>query len=102
MLMHLPHDEGGFGVCSSNITMNAAYYTSTSRFIAWLGTFSQGRQNLWMPHDNLADSATWTSPQLLLLRNIHQDLIVKYNCKELTDNGVGGSGGANGGTGEGR
>ena len=100
MVMHLPHDEGGFGVCSSNITMNAAYYTSTSRFIAWLGTFTQDRQNLWMPHDNLADSATWNSPQLLLLSKIHQDLLVKYNCKE-TDNSDGGSGGSNGGTGAG-
>ena len=73
MLMHLPHAERGFGVISNNITMNAAFYTSTSRFVAWLGTFSQAHESLWLPTITLNDSSTWTpqhSPQLDLLRDM--------------------------------
>ena len=31
--------QGGFVVTFNDITKDAAFYTSTSRFVAWLGTF---------------------------------------------------------------
>ncbi len=39
MVLHLPQAEGGFDVTFNNITKDAAFYTSTSRFVAWFGTF---------------------------------------------------------------
>ena len=49
MVLHLPHAEGGFGVTFNDITKDAAFYTATSRFVAWLGAFSQERHGLWLP-----------------------------------------------------
>ena len=49
MVLHLPHAEGGFGVTSNDVTKDAAFYTSTARFVAWLGAFPQERQKLWSP-----------------------------------------------------
>jgi hypothetical protein len=49
MVLHLPHAEGGFGVTFNDVTKDAAFYTSTSRIVAWLGAFSQERQELWLP-----------------------------------------------------
>ena len=43
MVLHLPHAEGGFGVTFNDVTKDAALYTTTSRFVAWLGAFSQER-----------------------------------------------------------
>ena len=37
MVLHLPHAEGGFGVTFNDVTKDAAFYTTTSRFVAWLG-----------------------------------------------------------------
>lgn len=34
---------------------------TTSRFVTWLGAFSQERQNLWLPKDDLKDSDSWSS-----------------------------------------
>jgi hypothetical protein len=52
MVLHLPHVEGGFGVTFNDVTKDAAFYTTnTSRFVAWLGSFSQERQGLWLPKD---------------------------------------------------
>jgi hypothetical protein len=33
MVLHLPHDEGGFGVTFNDVTKDAAFYTTTSRFV---------------------------------------------------------------------
>jgi hypothetical protein len=57
VVLHLPHTEGGFGVTFNDITKDAAFYTTTSRFVAWLGAFSQERQGLWLPKDDLRDSS---------------------------------------------
>jgi hypothetical protein len=46
--LHLPHAEGGFGVTFNDVTKDAAFYTTTSRFVAWLGAFPQERQQLWL------------------------------------------------------
>ena len=71
MCLHLPHAEGDFGVTFNDVTKDAAFYTTTSRFVAWLGAFSQERQKLWLPKDDLRDSSSWSSPPLVLLRDIH-------------------------------
>ena len=75
MVLHLPHADGGFGVQFNDITKDAAFNTSTSRFVAWLGAFYQERQGLWLPKDDLKDSSSWSSTPLLLLRDIHNDLV---------------------------
>ena len=51
--------------------------------MAWLGAFSQERQTLWLPKDDLRDSSSWTSPPLVLLRDIHSKLLTQYDCKEV-------------------
>jgi hypothetical protein len=83
MVLHLPHAEGGFGITFNDVTKDAAFYTTTSRFVAWLGAFSQERQGLWLPKDDLWDSSSWSSPPLLLLRDIHSKLLTQYDCKEV-------------------
>jgi hypothetical protein len=83
MVLLLSHAEGGFGVTFNCVTKDAAFYTTTSRFVAWIGAFSQERQKLWLPKDDLQDSSSWSSPPLLLLRDIHSTLISQYNCKEV-------------------
>ena len=82
MVLHLPHAEGGFGVTFNDVTKDAALYTTTSRFVAWLGAFSQERQNLWLPKDDLKDPSAWSSPPLVLLPDIHDGLLAKYDCKD--------------------
>ncbi len=82
MVLHLPHAEGGFGVPFNCVTKDAAFYTTTSRFVAWLGAFPQERQEFWLPKDDLQDSSSWSSPPLVLLRDIHSKLLAQYNCKE--------------------
>ena len=81
MVLHLSHTEGGFGVPFNCVTKDAAFYTTTSRFVSCLGTFPQERQELWLPKDDLRDSSSWSSPSLLLLRDIHSKLLTPYNCK---------------------
>ncbi len=72
-----------FSVTFNCVTKDAAFYTTTSRFVAWIGAFSQERQKLWLPKDDLQDSSSWSSPPLLLLRDIHSNLISQYDCKEV-------------------
>jgi hypothetical protein len=83
MVLHLPHTEGGFGATFNCVTKDASFYTTTSRFVVWIGAFSQERQELWLPKVDLRDSSSWSSPPLVLLRDIHANLIVQYDCKEV-------------------
>ena len=53
MVLHLPHADGGFGVTFNDLTKDAAFYTTTSRFVAWLGAISQEHQGLWLPRMTL-------------------------------------------------
>ncbi len=41
----------------------------------WVGAFSQER--------HLRDSSSWSSPPLLLLRDIYSRLVTQYDCKEV-------------------
>ena len=75
MVLHLPHAEGGVGATFNDITKNATFYTSTSRFVAWLGAFPQDRLVLWLPQDDVQDFFSWSSPPLVLLRDIYSDLL---------------------------
>ena len=36
-----------------------------------------------MPKDDLRDSSSWSSPPLMILRDIHSKLINQYDCKEV-------------------
>ncbi len=56
---------------------------TTSRFVVCLGVFSQERQELWLPKDDLRDSSSWSSPPLRLLRDIHSNLLTQYDWKEV-------------------
>jgi hypothetical protein len=81
MVIHLPHDHGGFGITSNVISRKAALYTATARFIAFVRTLPLANQSTWLP-DNLGDPSTWTSPPLLAMRSIHEELIANYDCTE--------------------
>lgn len=70
-------------VTFNDVTKDAAFYTTTSRFVAWLGAFPQERQKLWLPKDDLRDSSSWSSPPILLLRDIHSNLLTQYDCKKV-------------------
>ena len=83
MVLQLSHTEGGFGVPFHCVTKDAAFYTTTSRFVVWLGAFPQERQELWLSKDDLRDSSSWSSAPLMLLRDIHSKLITQYDCKEV-------------------
>ncbi len=83
MVLHLPHTEGGFGMPFNCVTKDVAFYTTTSRFVSWMGAFSQVRQELWLSKDDLRDSSSWSSPPLMLLRDIHSKLMDQYDCKEV-------------------
>jgi hypothetical protein len=37
---------------------------------------------LWLSKDDLQDSSSWSSPPLLLLRDIHSKFLSDYDCKE--------------------
>ena len=50
--------------------------------VPWIGDFSQTRQVLWFPKDDLKDPSTWSSPPFVLLRDIHDGLLTKYDFKD--------------------
>jgi hypothetical protein len=83
MCIHLPHAEGGFGVTLNDVTKDAVFYTTTSRFVVWLGVFPQERHKLWLPKDDLRDSSSWSSPSLVHLPDIHSKLLTQYDFKEV-------------------
>ena len=37
---------------------------------------------MWLPKDDLKDASSWSSPPLVLLRDIHSDLLAKYDCED--------------------
>ena len=43
MVLHLPHADSGFGMTFNDISKDAAFYTTMSRFVALLGAFPQER-----------------------------------------------------------
>ncbi len=51
--------------------------------MSWMDAFSQTRQELWLPKDDLRDSSSWSSSPLMILRDIHSKLIDQYDCKEV-------------------
>ena len=79
----MPTTELGVALTLNCVTKDAAFYTTTSRFVSWIGALPQERQELWLPKDDLRDSSSWSSPPLVLLRDIHATLISQYDCKEV-------------------
>jgi hypothetical protein len=84
-VLHLPHAEGGFSVPFNCVTKDAAFYTTTSRFVTWIGAFPQERQELWLSKDDLRDSSSWSSSPLVLLRDIHSNLLTQFDSKEVCE-----------------
>jgi hypothetical protein len=78
MWIHLPHVEDGFGVTFNYVTKDTVFYTTTSRFVAYLGVFPQERQKLWCPKDDLRDSSSWASPPLVLLPHLNHLVEVSF------------------------
>ena len=66
----------------NDVTKDASFYTTTSRFVTWIGDFSQERQDLWLLKDDLQDPSSWSSSPLMILRDIHSKILVEYGCKE--------------------
>ena len=83
MVLHLPYVEGGYGVTFNDVTKDEAYYTTTSRFVTWVGAFPQERHRLWLLKNDFRDSSSWSSPPILLLRYIHCKLLTLYDCEEV-------------------
>jgi hypothetical protein len=83
MVLHPPHPEGRFGVTFNDVTKDAEFHTTTSRFVTCLGVFPQEHQELWLSKDDFQDSSSWSSPPLRILRDIHSKLIDQYDCKEV-------------------
>ena len=53
MVLHLPHEHGGFGVTHNTVSRHAASYTTNARFVAFLGTFALPAQQVWLPGNEL-------------------------------------------------
>jgi len=64
----------------------AAFYSATSRFVAFLANLPHG--GVWL-HDGqvLADHGTWSNPQLQALVQTHARLIQEYKCVERQSQG---------------
>ncbi len=43
------------------------------------------RQGVWLSKDDLKDTSSWSSPPLLLLRDICSKLLTQYDCKEVCE-----------------
>ena len=53
-------------------------WDTSSQDVVWIGAFSQEREELWLPKDDLRDSSSWSSSPLVLLRDIHSRLTAQY------------------------
>ena len=85
MVLHLSYPEGGYGVTFNDITKDVVFNTTTSRFVVWLGDFSQERHRLWLTKDDLRNSSSGSSSPLLLLRDIHRKVLTQYDWKQVCD-----------------
>jgi hypothetical protein len=83
MVLHQCPPEVGFGVTFNDVTKDAVFYTTTSRYVSCLGAFSQTRQDLWLHKDDLRDSSSWSSSPVMFLHDIHSKLIDQCDCKEV-------------------
>ena len=82
MVLHLPHEHGGFGVTHNTVSRHAASYTTNARFVAFLGTFALPAQQAWLPGNELNDPSTWVAPPLCTLKRLHQSLVQDFNCTD--------------------
>ena len=80
-MRHGPPPPSRFGVKSNVISRKAAFYTTTARFTAFIGTFPSANQSIWLP-DDLTTPSAWISTPLLAMRSIHEDLLANHDCTE--------------------
>jgi hypothetical protein len=38
---------------------------------------------MWLSKNDLRDSSSWSSPPLMLLRDVHSKRITQYDCKDV-------------------
>jgi hypothetical protein len=81
-----PHHEGGYAITPTAASGLAAFYSATSRFVAFLANLPHG--GAWQ-HDGqvLADHDTWSNPQLQALVQTYARLIQEYRCVERQSQG---------------
>ena len=90
MVLHVQHAIGSFGMQSdgdgdgksNQIKRHAAFYTTTARFVAWMGRVSPTLQSAWIPTAQLSASSTWGSSPRSMLKDSHQHFVGRYNCNE--------------------
>jgi len=58
----------------------AAFYSATANLVVWLQSLPHASE--WVDGQNLADPNTWTSSALQALKQLHDQLMQHYNCKE--------------------
>ena len=71
MVMHSPHDDGGWGVCANRVSRLGAFWNTKARFVAWLGHLPKEAQAIWLPNNDLAVPEDWQQPGLLQLTKAH-------------------------------
>ena len=76
-----PHHHGGYAITPTAAPGLAAFYSATSKFVAFLANLPHG--SAWL-HDRqvLADHGTWSNPRLQALVQTHARLIQEYKCVE--------------------
>jgi hypothetical protein len=79
--LHESHDEGGFGIPNNTITRLVASYT-TNRFFCLPGHLACPAPQVWLPGNDLQDSATWDAPPICQLKRMHEDLLQNYDCTD--------------------
>jgi hypothetical protein len=80
MIVELPHHKGGLGITPSQASGMAAFYSATAELVAWLHSFPHASE--WAAGQNLADPDTWTSSALRTPKQLHDQLLMHYNCTE--------------------
>jgi hypothetical protein len=55
---------------------------TNARFVAFLGTFACPAQQVWVPGNDLQDSATWDAPPFCQLKRLHEYLLQHYDCTD--------------------
>ena len=82
MIVELPHHRGGLAITPLPASGIAAFYSATTRLVAWPGSLPQSHSSQWAQNQNLVDSTTWTSSSLASLKTVHSQLLTDYGCIE--------------------
>ena len=80
IIVELPHHEGGLGITPFQASGMAAFYSATAKLVTWLQSLPHASD--WAAAQNLVDPDTWTSSALNTLKQLHDQLLLHYNCTE--------------------